>query len=175
MLEVEVKIKVRELSSIRKRLIERGATPSSTVHEHDIYFNAPHRDFGVTDEALRVRYSDDTCAVTYKGPKQPGSGSKVREEVTVDVMSGGDVETILGKLGFTRTAEVDKTREYFEFGPLLVSLDQVSGLGTYVEVEMMAAGSFEEAAQNVESGIKELDIEGERIMLSYLEQVLSRP
>jgi adenylate cyclase class 2 len=174
MLEVEVKIKVKELSSIRKRLIEKGAKQTSTVHEHDRYYNAPHRDFGVTDEALRVRYSDDACAVTYKGPKLPGSGSKVREEVTVDVMSGEAVETILAKLGFTRTAEVDKEREYFEFGPLLVSLDRVSGLGSYVEVEMMTAVSFEEAAQKVENGIKELDIEGERIMLSYLEQVLSR-
>lgn len=174
MLEVEVKIRVAELPSIRERLVQKGARSTGTVREHDIYYNAPHRDFGTTDEALRVRYSDTGCAVTYKGPKQPGSGSKVREEVTVDVLSGESAEEILSNLGFTKTAGVDKTREYFEYGPFLVSLDEVAGLGSFIEIEIMTSGSFEEAAEQVEKGIGDLQIEGERIMLSYLEQILAK-
>jgi adenylate cyclase, class 2 len=174
MIEVEVKIRVDGLLPIRQNLIEKKAQSTGTVRERDVYFNAPHRDFEKTDEALRVRYTDKDCAMTYKGPKQPGTGSKVREEVSVDLSSGESAETILEHLGFVRVAEVNKTREYFKYGQLLVSLDQVEGLGEFVEIEMMASGQYKEAAEMVEKGIDELRIEGERIPLSYLEQILIR-
>ena len=72
------------------------------MHEHDIYYNAPHRDFGQTDEAVRVRYTDDHAVVTYKGPKIKKFGLKAREELNFAVESGETFETMLDRLGFTK-------------------------------------------------------------------------
>lgn len=174
MLEVEVKMRVSALTPVRETLIARKARSTGVVRECDIYYNAPHRDFARTDEALRIRYAGQDCTMTYKGPKQPGSASKVREEVNLEVSCGESAEVILQNLGFVRVAQVIKTREYFEYNGLLVSLDEVEGLGEFVEIESRAEGSFQQAAENVEMGIKELRIEGERVSLSYLEQVLAR-
>ena len=86
------------------------------MHEHDIYYNAPHRDFGQTDEAVRVRYTDDHAVVTYKGPKIKKFGLKAREELNFAVESGKTFETMLDRLGFTRTLEVNKWRETLQAG-----------------------------------------------------------
>ena len=52
MLEVELKVKIPSLDTVRAALVSRNAAFLGRVHEHDIYYNAPHRDFGVTDEAV---------------------------------------------------------------------------------------------------------------------------
>ena len=53
MLEIELKVRVDSLDLIRQNLLARHAKFLGKQHEHDIYYNAPHRDFGSTDEALR--------------------------------------------------------------------------------------------------------------------------
>ena len=69
MLEIELKVRVNSLDPIRQNLKNRHAEFRGKQHEHDIYYNAPHRDFGSTDEALRVRYTKDHALITYKGKK----------------------------------------------------------------------------------------------------------
>ena len=54
-LEIEIKVKVPSLDPIRKKLLANGAELIADQVEHDLYYNAPHRDFAVTDEALRIR------------------------------------------------------------------------------------------------------------------------
>ncbi|HJJ99772.1 MAG TPA: CYTH domain-containing protein, partial [Methanocorpusculum sp.] len=56
-LEIEIKVKVPALEPIRENLKKNGAELIAEQDEHDIYYNAPHKDFAVTDEALRVRYT----------------------------------------------------------------------------------------------------------------------
>ena len=53
MLEIELKVRVPDLAPIRERLRDLHADQTGRTHEHDVYFNAPDRDFGRTDEALR--------------------------------------------------------------------------------------------------------------------------
>src|SRR5512138_448050 len=136
MLEVELKVKVAAFGPIRQALARKKAESLGTVHEHDIYYNAPHRDFGMTDEAVRVRYTDDHAVVTYKGPKIKKFGLKAREELNCAVESGGTFETMLDRLGFRKTLEVNKWRETFRLGTASVSLDSVDGLGTFAEIEV---------------------------------------
>lgn len=55
MIEVEVKAHVSDFKGVKQRLIEIGAERIGEEHQEDTYFNAPHRDFAKTDEALRIR------------------------------------------------------------------------------------------------------------------------
>ncbi|HIH62261.1 MAG TPA: class IV adenylate cyclase, partial [Methanobacteriales archaeon] len=67
MIEVEVKAKTDH--RIKKKLESIGAQKIRTEKQEDIYFNAPHKDFKITDEALRIRETPTRTLLTYKGPK----------------------------------------------------------------------------------------------------------
>ena len=173
MLEIEVKIRVGDLRPVRSRLIEAGASAPERAHERDIYYNAPDRDFTRTVEALRVRYSGDHCVLTYKGAKLPGYSAKAREELSTSVESGLILEQILERLEFKRTAEVEKIREYYRFGTASVALDEVKGLGSFVEIERCTTGEGHNLQREIKEIARELGIHGEPIRSSYLELLQS--
>lgn len=54
--EIEIKVRVEALEPIEAKLIENNAELIADQDEHDVYYNAPHKDFAETDEALRLRY-----------------------------------------------------------------------------------------------------------------------
>ena len=137
MFEVEVKLRV-DHESVRPALEARGATELGSVEQVDTYYDAPHREFGETDEALRVRRErtgdGETVRFTYKGPLVDPE-SKTREEHETVVADGDAVEAILAALGFDPAAEVCKERDRFALEGYTVVLDRVDGLGEFVEVE----------------------------------------
>jgi adenylate cyclase class 2 len=173
MLEVEIKARVEDPGEIRERLLLGHATPSGRIHERDVYFNAPHRDFGVTDEALRLRYAEGGAVLTYKGPKMKEYRLKAREELNTSIGSGSGTELILERLGFTRVAEVEKWREYYTYKGTLVSLDEVSGLGNFIEIEAVAMTGRQSPEELVGTIAEELGVKGEPILSSYLELLLA--
>jgi adenylate cyclase class 2 len=171
-LEVEIKARVGNTKAIRERLLLRHASPSGRVHERDVYYNAPDRDFAATDEALRLRYTDQGCLLTYKGPKVKDYRLKAREELNTGVEAGPVVETILVRLGYRRVAEVEKWREYFDYRGASVSLDEVKGLGDFIEIEASPRQTDPEAF--VREIAQELGVEEEPILESYLELLLEK-
>lgn len=174
MLEIELKVRVPGLDPVRESLRKMNARYRGKAHERDVYYNAPHRDFSKTDEALRVRYVNDSAVVTYKGEKIKNYGLKAREEFNTAVESGEVFEQILARLCFTRTAQVSKWRETYTLGQATVSLDEVEGLGTFVEIEVISEGEMNTALPEIGNLKKELGITGEAILDSYLELLLSR-
>lgn len=174
MLEIELKVKVDSLDPVRSLLNKKGAVFEGKNHEHDIYYNAPHRDFGSTDEALRVRYTDKGALLTYKGAKIKKLGLKAREELNTGLESGEVFEQVLDRLGFKKTAEVNKWRENYRLGEAAFALDLVEHLGTFVEIEIMTDSDGETTTKKIETLAKEFGISGEPILASYLELLLSR-
>ena len=174
MLEVELKVRVQALDPVRENLIRLNARFLSRVHEHDLYYNAPHRDFGITDEAVRIRYSDDNAVVTYKGPKIKKFGLKAREEVNFAVESGTSFETMLERLGFTLTTDVNKWRETYSLGNASISLDTVDELGTFVEIEVMTKNDESNPTKEIEKLAKEIGAEGVPLLASYLELLIAK-
>lgn len=174
MLEVEAKFAVPEPGDVRDRLNRRGVRMVRRQQERDVYYNAPHRDFGKTDEALRVRYDDTGTTVTYKGPKVRVGSAKAREEFNLAVASGETLEEILSRLGFRQAAVVSKVREFYEMGDVTVTLDDVEGLGTHIEIEILTEDAQEDAADRIGAIAKELGVDGPPIYTSYLEMLLSK-
>ena len=174
MLEIELKVQVDTLGLIREQLNKRNAQFSGRIHEHDIYYNAPHRDFGTTDEAMRVRYTNEHAVITYKGAKRAKYGLKAREELNTAVESGEVFEQILVRLGFVKTAEVNKWRENYRLGTAAISLDSVDELGTFVEIEVMTDLDGPDATEQINMLAKEMGIVGSPILASYLELLRSK-
>lgn len=136
MLEIELKSRVRALAPIRRRVLGLGGKRIGTQVEQDMYFFHPCRDFGATDEALRVRRAGNAAFITYKGPRQPGI-AKTRAEIQVGVASAAQAAAILRRLGFRVFGRVRKRRESYSLDNATVCLDRVDGLGAFVEIERL--------------------------------------
>ena len=174
MLEVEAKFAIGDSDGIRAGLGRKGVRMKRKQQEHDVYYNARHRDFGETDEALRVRYDDIGITLTYKGPKIRVGSAKAREEFNLVVADSGTLEDILSRLGFRRTATVSKVREFYEIGDVTVTLDDIEGLGQFIEIEILTEENREDAADRIGAIAKELGVDGPPIYTSYLEMLLSK-
>lgn len=145
MLEIEVKCPVANFDAVRQKLTAWVARADPPQVEADHYYNAPDRDFGKTDEALRVRRVGVKNRVTYKGPKLDQQ-TKTRTEIEVPLAEGDkpaeDFCRILENLKYRPTAVVRKERIAYHFDrggfALEVTLDDVAGVGTFIEVEIQA-------------------------------------
>ncbi|RQW80308.1 MAG: class IV adenylate cyclase [Methanothrix sp.] len=169
MIEVEVKARAREDTAEKIRAL--GAVLVAVENHHDLYFNSPQRDFKKTDEALRIRIKEEGPRLTYKGPKLDGE-TKSRKELTVKIDDLVQMRGILESLGFVLSAEVKKRRTKYSYGRAIFALDEVEGLGSFLEIEAQidAQGNDDFAAQKdlVQSLLRKLDL-GESIRSSYLE------
>ncbi|WP_129115689.1 class IV adenylate cyclase [Halegenticoccus tardaugens] len=177
MYEVELKVRADHVTA-RRRLDERGAERVAAVAQRDTYYDAPHRDFAETDEALRIRRetpadgdgeAESATKVTYKGPLVEAE-SKTREEFETEVADDGAMAGILRGLGFEEAAVVEKERERYSLDGYAVTLDRVDGLGEFVEVEREAT---EDRVESVRKGavavLRSLDLDpDEGIRTSYL-------
>jgi adenylate cyclase, class 2 len=180
MLEVEMKFPVASFAGVEDKLTAWGAHGEAPLRQADHHLNAPDRDFARTDETLRLRRVGDANFLTYKGPKRPGPG-KIRTEVEVPV-GGGDTNAdaflrLLGHLGYRPVIVVRKTRRPFHLRrqgfAVEVCLDDVEGLGKFVEVEIIAPEEQLDAARQALTALAaELGLEKDE-RRSYLELQLA--
>jgi adenylate cyclase class 2 len=138
MLEVEVKAHVSDFKPIKKRLSEIGAREDKFEHQEDVYFNAPHKDFAQTDEALRIRLipreEGSDIILTYKGAKLDDR-SKTRREIEVKIGDKENTTSILENLGFKAVRTIKKDREIYLLHDFIITLDKVYDVGNFVEIE----------------------------------------
>ena len=150
MYEVELKLRA-DHDALREELAAAGADHVDSRSQTDTYYDAPHREFSETDEALRIRHEtpengDAVTKVTYKGPLVEAE-SKTREEHETAVDSESALEGVLSGLGFEPAATVEKDREFYALDGYTISLDSVAGLGEFVEIEQEATESEIEAVR----------------------------
>jgi adenylate cyclase class 2 len=146
--EVELKYWLTEVSDLRERLAHLGAMPVSPEHQSDTYFAHPCRSFVETDEAFRIRSVESTNSLTYKGPRLDRH-TKSRREIIVEFESGAEARErmfeVLRALGFVEVATVRKCRAAFalhwESHAVELCVDDVSGLGLFVELESLATSA----------------------------------
>jgi len=184
MIEVEVKFAVPEDLNLRPLLQTRfGLTCGSCCEESDEYFQHPCRDFDITDEALRIRRSDQAITFTWKGPRLDLL-TKTREEREVSFDSTeasaqeASLRAILLALGFTSAGRVHKRRELFSVPwqeqTVTLSFDQVTGLPPFVELEIVCEESEREAATSALLSLASSLGLNQSERRSYLELVLEK-
>ena len=174
--EVEMKFPVHDRATLETRLAGLGAAIVAPQSEVDVYFAHPARDFAKTDEALRIRRKGSSNFVTYKGPKIDAL-TKTRREIDLPLPPGEQTAQawtgLLEALGFVAVGEVHKSRRkahvVWQGRSVEVSLDDVQGLGVYVELELIAKADHLDAARaNILSLAEALGLEGSQRQ-SYLE------
>ena len=88
--------------------------------------------------------------------------------MTVKIDDPQQMEQILSALGFTLSAQVRKRRSKYSYEGAILALDEVEGLGCFVEVEAEGEGDYEVQKQKVLSILSRLDLH-ESIRSSYLQ------
>ena len=135
MIEVEVKAKIDNFKDIEDKLEKIGAVKTKTESQEDIYFKSPIADFKKTDEALRIRTTNNNTFITYKGPKL-NKKAKTRKEVEMIIEDAAKASDIFEEIGFSKALTVKKNRQYYQYEDFEISLDDVEGLTPYMEIEI---------------------------------------
>ena len=154
MLEVEVKYRNTDPAGVLAKLLALGASRVEERVDADRYFNAPDRDLKLTDEAFRLRRIGSRNLLTYKGPKRAAE-TKTRTEIEVPFADGdavaADAEKLLVCLGYKPVAIVRKSRTVYHLDrngfAIEACLDELEGVGSFVELEIVAEEERFEAAQ----------------------------
>ena len=187
--EIEQKFPMTDLEDCSLRIFDlfevRG---QSKVRQTDQYLFHPLRDFAATDEAFRIRTTENlgqtaNVCVTYKGPRVKETTAsddfKTRHEIEVPVKSERETESklleLFSALGFRPAMVVKKERErlqaHFQGWDVEFALDQVHGLGGFLEVEVIARREgISEGQQILALVIERLGLSGS-ITDSYLEML----
>lgn len=154
--EVEQKFRVDldQVDGLRQRLERAAICWQPAIEQVDRYFRHPQRDFAETDEALRIRSVGTWNCVTYKGPKID-QVTKTRREIEIPFdpgsLSAEQFANLLTALSFEPVREVRKTRRGgqlpWQGRKFEVALDELPGLGNFVELETLADEPELEAAR----------------------------
>jgi adenylate cyclase class 2 len=183
-LEAEIKIPIDEIlldMDPKEYIIDKIGPPLEEVSQKDLYFQNPIKNFSQTDEALRIREiqikkGKQLVEITYKGPKI-GSELKIRKELTIKTGDFKEAIRIFKKLGFKIVLEVAKTRVNWYHDAFIISLDDIKGLGKYIEIETQTHDSnsnLAELKEKLTDFTKQLfpQWNGENMRQSYLELLL---
>lgn len=141
--EIEIKLPLKNLKETLEILTDQGFHETAEIREEDTYFNSVYHDVKKRDEALRIRTSTDCRSgvsktqINFKEPKLDKI-SMSRMELETEVSDAEVLKSILVHLDFFTVASVMKTRKYLNRGRFTACLDQVEGLGAFLELEVIA-------------------------------------
>jgi adenylate cyclase class 2 len=153
--EVELKFPTTDAEGFVSRITALGAQAAGEELQQDRYFDHPSRSFADTDEALRVRQVGERNRITYKGPLEDPI-AKTRRELEIPFANGVEqaerLAEVFRRLGFREVRTVTKHRRLFQLAwqnrDLELTVDEVEGLGTFIEIETLSDRDDKDAARD---------------------------
>lgn len=138
-IEIELKFQLLNRQEV-EHFLSANAEFKYESFQHDIYYNAPHRDFLENkqniSEWLRIRIEKDKAQINYKDWQPHENSIKTHcIEYETNVDSYDQLRLILDALNFQKLIDVKKTRRAWIYMDAEISIDSVEELGEYLEVE----------------------------------------
>jgi len=156
--EVELKGVVPDVAAARARVEAAGGVLAYEGRLEDRRYDTPDRRLAGQDHVLRLRTyrkgGEAKASIDWKGPTRHDSGYKTREELSTDAADADALATILGRLGYVVTREIDREiAQYalhgatvrFEHYPRMDVLAEVEGEPEAIERAIAALGVPREA------------------------------
>ena len=139
MIEVELKSVVDDLALRRRAVEAAGAVLTFEGRLADRRYDTPERTLHGRDHVLRVRsYTDASGAraeLDWKGPTRREDGYKSREEIEVHVGEPEALATMLERLGYRVTMEIDREIVQYDLDGAMVRFECYPRMDVLVEVE----------------------------------------
>lgn len=156
-MEIEVKFRV-DFDTIKERIEALGASFEGEEIQEDLYFSVP------LPELLRVRRVENLgrSFLTYKYIEDPGKNEEF-DELEVEVSDFETAVEILKRLGFREDVVVRKRRLVYKLGNVTFELNEVEGLGSFLDIEVISddVGEAKRRIREVAGtlGLSESDVE----------------
>lgn len=183
MIEVEVKLPIADLAGIKRKLLKIGFRETTFMEERDTYFDNRQGDIRANGEALRVRETKDRTTgkrraqINFKGKKLDAC-TMTRQELETDVEDGVVCRNILKAIGYIPAdPEVIKDRTMLQKESVTACLDNVRGLGKFLELEILTDSEEkkESALGQIEKILNGLGYQiSDTVRISYLSMLQNR-
>jgi predicted adenylyl cyclase CyaB len=126
---VELKARVDDLFEVRRRLVQYGGVKAGVFQQVDTYFEVPKG-------RLKLREMDKNGAELIYYEREDEAGPKKGVVFILPVSNPGAFRELLER-ALTKRTTVKKSREIYMCKGTQVHLDNVEGLGCFVEFERL--------------------------------------
>ncbi|RJQ34850.1 class IV adenylate cyclase [Candidatus Parcubacteria bacterium] len=151
MKEIEVKVKINNRKEILDKLKELGCTFSEPKLQNDIIFVPAGftlgQDLKKGINFLRIRKSNNKIIFTLK---QPQSNELDCIEKEIEINDAEIMADIIKLLGYQEAVRVNKTRIEIKYQDYTICIDQVDGLGDFIETERLIDETLDQDADKVQ-------------------------
>ncbi|CAL1546082.1 unnamed protein product [Lymnaea stagnalis] len=164
---VEIKARVSDLDSLKKRAQILSDKVGTLIEQEDTFFHVEHG-------RLKLRSIKGACGVLIQYDRPDQQGPKLSSYNMVEVDDVDNMKTVLSAaLGIMGT--VRKTRLLVMLGQTRIHLDDVEGLGHFMELEVILEdGQTTEYGQHIAEGVMEaLEIsQADLLDCAYMDMIL---
>jgi adenylate cyclase class 2 len=163
--EKRVKLVVGEKERLLRTLAARQITITPPIWQRDVYFaerGFRDRAHGPGSTIARVRY---TPSKTTLNMKRLTSRAGVWEEIETGIEDGDVAERIMEAVGAEQVVVVEKRRRSGRFADIEIQLDEVVGLGSYLELSMLVDEEIGRARESLDRFLCDLEIPADRVEL----------
>lgn len=167
--EVEVKYRVDDADCLLAALKERGIELSAPAHQDDQAYAPEGWSFGDNKlgvSFVRLRTMSGAHTFTLKRPDENALSCDEHETAVGD---RAQMHCAILAMGFYPTVRIAKTRRTAAVGDLSLCVDEVAGIGTFLELERLVADGVpgETVQAELAAFVRALGIEAERIEETY--------
>jgi len=145
---VEIKARYPDLKKGRKIAERLGARLAGIDHQRDTYFAVPRGRLKVRESSVKGGE-----LIPYLRPDE--GGPKTCEYAVIPLPEPAKTVDLLGEI-LGVSAVVEKTRAVYLLGNVRIHLDDVKGLGTFLEFEAVCEGESEEEREKNEERVAAL-------------------
>lgn len=166
---IEIKARARNFDEIRRQAEQLSEVPGEVIPQEDIFFNTPQGRL-----KLRILSGDQAQLIYYTRPDQ--EGPKRSDYHIFHTADPANLQRVL-ELAYGVRGIVRKTRYLYLVGKTRVHLDDVEGLGQFMELEVvMKEGQSDAEGQAIaESLMASLGIERDDLLEGAYMDLLEAP
>ncbi len=177
MIEIEVKAYVEDIDRLEKQLQSLKCQFIKTTRQIDsVYLPGGIKYENLIGKRVVARIREEEGGETSLTVKQTLNNNLENIERKVIVQSAHDTESVLQLAGFNKIVKIDKVRKKFKYNDYTIYLDEVKGLGDFIEVEKLINEEKKEKGLGVQERLleflKELGISKDKVTFDTYYDIL---
>lgn len=136
-IEIEIQVKIEKDETLKKFLEEKAKFVSED-RQQDEYFTPAHKNFTTAkpiEEWFRIRDENGKHSINYKRWHYENGIGQYADEYETEIKDKDTARKIFTALDLKPVVKVDKIRKKYFYKDYEIALDNVKGLGNFVEIE----------------------------------------
>ena len=149
MKEIEVKAKLKNKDQVIKKLTELGCVFEDTITQDDVVYaknTGSLEIFRANDVFLRIRVKNGSKNIFTLKKRMKNDLDALEYETGID--SKEEMEQALFLMGYQKIVQVIKTRMITHYNGCEICIDEVEGLGSFIEMEKLSEDGDSEKIQD---------------------------